>query len=235
MKLFVDTALLSEIQKCVAAGICDGVTTNPTINLAAGIGTQSEIEQRFIEIAEFIHPRPLCVEVTTDEPSEMVRQAHIYHGWSPNIVVKITITSRDGTSCLPVIHELYKEGIDVNATAMVTFNQAFLAAKAGAKYLSLFGGRIDDEGSDAVRVIGKMRTWLDWWGAACPKSPEIIVGSSRTTKNISDWALTGAHILTITPAIIDKLLVNARTKETVTQFIEDAGKALLTSSNSPKQ
>jgi transaldolase len=233
MKLFVDTASLSEVEKCMAAGICDGVTNNPTINLVAGIGTKSEMKQRTIEIAELIHPRPLCVEVTTDEPAEMLRQAHEFHGWSHNIVVKITITTRDGTSCLPVIHELYKEGIEVNATAMMTFNQAFLAAKSGAKYLSLFGGRIDDEGSDAVHVIGETRKWLDRWGADCPNSPEIIVGSSRTTKNITDWALLGAHILTITPAIIDKLLVNARTKETVKQFIEDAARALSDTKNSP--
>ena len=228
MKLFVDTAVFSEVEKCLAAGICDGVTTNPTINLAAGIGTQSEMKERSIQIAKLIHPRPLCVEVTTDEPQEMLRQAREYHGWAPNIVVKITITTRDGTSCLPIIHELFKEGVDVNATAMMTVNQAILAAKAGAKYLSLFGGRIDDEGAESVQVISDTRIWLDWWESACPNSPEIIVGSSRTTKNISDWALTGAHILTITPALIDKLLVNARTKETVVQFIEDAAKALAT-------
>ena len=107
-----------------------------------------------------------------------------------------------------------------------TANQAVLAAKAGAKYVSLFGGRIDDEGGDATSTISSVRAWLDLWGVDCPKTPEIIVGSSRTTKNISDWSGSGAHMLTVTPPVLSKMLLNARTKETVAQFLDDAKTAL---------
>ena len=184
------------------------------------------MRERSIQIAKLIDPRPLSVEVTSDEPKEMVRQAHEFAAWARNIVVKITITTRSGDSCLPIVHQLYRDGIEVNVTAMMTFNQAILAAKSGGRYISLFGGRMDDEGGDAVTVIRTVREWLDRWGNTCLKNPEIVVGSSRTTKNIADWAATGAHILTVTPAVLSKMLVNARTKETVAQFLDDAAKAL---------
>jgi transaldolase len=92
--------------------------------------------------------------------------------------------------------------------------------------VSLFGGRIDDEGGDATYTIRSTREWLDLWEDDCPNTPEIIVGSSRTRGNIADWAATGAHVLTVTPAILGQMVTNARTKETVTQFLTDADQAL---------
>jgi transaldolase len=109
---------------------------------------------------------------------------------------------------------------------MMTFNQAILAAKSGGKYVSLFGGRIDDEGADATAVICAVRGWLDRWPGASPNRAEIIVGSSRTSRNIADWSAAGAHIVTVTPALLSRILVNARTKETVAQFLGDAQIAL---------
>jgi transaldolase len=179
-----------------------------------------------IEIAKLIAPRPLSIEVTTDDHEGMLLEARDYAGCADNVNVKITITTRAGESCLPIVHELSCDGIDVNVTAMMTFNQAMLAAKAGAKYVSLFGGRVDDEGGDAERAIRSVREWLDRWSDSCPNFPEIIVGSSRTTRNVADWAQTGAHILTVTPIVLSKMLVNARTKETVSQFLDDAASAL---------
>jgi len=226
VKLFIDSADIEEISEYLRWGVCDGVTTNPTINLVAGVNSKTELRQRSIDIAGLIAPRPLSVEVTTDDPEEMLVEAQNYAGWAKNINVKITITTRSGTSCLPVVHQLYEDGIDVNVTAMMTINQAMLAAKSGARYISLFGGRIDDEGGDAIVTIRKVREWLDLWGGDCPNSPEIIVGSSRTTRNVSEWALTGAHVLTVAPSVLSKMLVNARSKETVTQFLDDAKRAL---------
>jgi transaldolase len=109
---------------------------------------------------------------------------------------------------------------------MMALNQLVLAAKAGGRYLSLFGGRIDDEGNDASAVIRACREWLDRNADACPNHPEIIVGSTRTTRNIADWTAAGAHILTVTPEILDRMVVNARTKETVRDFLADGEKAL---------
>lgn len=222
MKFFIDTADLDEIATYLDWGICDGVTTNPSINVASGIKSAAMMKQRAVEIAKLIAPRPLSVEVTTDDLKEMVVEAHSYVEWAENIVIKITITTRAGASCLPVVRQLASDGVDVNVTAVMTVNQAILAAKAGGQYVSLFGGRIDDEGGDAATAIRNYREWLDCWGSSCPRDPQIIVGSSRTTKNVSDWSIAGAHILTVTPTVLSKLLINARTKETVAQFIEDA-------------
>lgn len=226
MNIFVDSADTGEIQRFLDWGVCDGVTTNPSINLAAGVTSIEGMTRRAQEIARLIAPRPLSVEVVTDDLSEMIQQAREYAGWAGNINVKIPITTTMGEACLPVVRALYDEGIAVNVTAMMTFSQAILAAKAGARYVSLFGGRIDDEGGDATATILSTRAWLDQWGDACPNTPEIIVGSSRTKRNVADWAATGAHVLTVTPAILGQMLINARTKETVAQFLSDARQAL---------
>jgi transaldolase len=169
-----------------------------------------------------IGDRPLSLEVTTDEPRAVLQEAREMRSWSPSIAIKVTITDRNGGSMLPVIRELTEERIPVNVTAMLTFNQAMLAAKTGARYLSLFGGRIDDEGSDSATVIAAVRKWLDLWDYP----GEIIVGSSRTRMNLQEWACAGAHILTISPTLLEQMLVNARTKETVGQFLSDAARAL---------
>lgn len=222
MKIFIDTGDPREIEEYLGWGICDGATTNPTILKQCGVTTPAEIKTRSLAIARLIAPRPLSVEVTTDDPEGMLRQAREYASWADNINLKITITTRSGEPCLGVVNELAREGIRVNVTAMMTFNQALLAAKAGARYLSLFGGRIDDEGGAAEATIRAVRRWLDDWREGLPLEPEIIVGSTRTTRNIADWARAGAHIITVTPNVLAKMLLNARTKETVAQFIADA-------------
>lgn len=222
MRIFIDSADPAEIAKYMDWGICDGVTTNPTILAAAGCQGFDAFRERSCLIAGMIDPRPLSLEVMSDEPVEMLRQAREFATWAQNVIVKITITSRTGESCLPVIHQLSRAGIQVNATALMTANQAILASKAGARYVSLFGGRIDDEGSDAALVVRHVRDWLDRSVQTLPQCSEIIVGSSRTTKNIVDWALAGAHVITVTPSILSRMLINARTKETVAQFLDDA-------------
>ena len=225
MKIFLDTADLAQIREALSWGVCDGVTTNPSITLQCGVrGGAHGLRDHALEIVSLIGARPLSLEVTTDEPRAALKEAHELRSWAPSIVVKVTITDRNGASLLPVIRELSEEGIPVNVTAMMTFNQAVLAAKAGGRYLSLFGGRMDDEGADATATVGAVRRWLDLWDYP----GEIIVGSSRTRMNLQEWACAGAHILTITPALVRQMLTNARTKETVAQFLADAEKALRT-------
>jgi transaldolase len=239
MKIFIDSADLGEIKKYMDWGICDGVTTNPTICLKCGVtGGKKGIKKRTLEIINLVKPRSVSVEVTTEDPKEAIKQAKEYQTWSPNIAVKVTITDSNGESMLPVIYELVKSGIRVNVTAMMTFNQAILAAKAinagmksaGTKakkphFISLFAGRISEEqGTEqAMRVLEYTKEWL---GFHEYKNIEIIVGSVRTPENVEFWARSGADILTIPPAVIAKSLLSARTKETVIQFIDDAKKAL---------
>lgn len=238
MKIFIDSADLAEIKKYLSWGVCDGVTTNPTICLQCGVrGAMPGIKQRTIEIAKLIAPRPVSVEVTTDKPEEILIQAKEYAELADNIAVKVTITDMEGNSLLPVIQKLVSEGVRVNVTAMTTFNQMILAAKAvesaykinsAAKkpnFISIFAGRISEEQGieRSFRVIKDVRDWLDFHNM---KGIEIIVGSVRSPENVEYWSRTGAHILTIPPEIIAKSLQGARTKETIKQFINDAKKSM---------
>lgn len=239
MKIFVDSADIEEIKKYLSTGLCDGVTTNPTICLKCGVtGGMEGIKKRSLEIAKLIDPLPLSVEVTSENPEEILEQARDYAKLAENIAVKVTITDREGNSFLPVIRQLVSEGVRVNVTAMTTFNQAIFAAKAirsgmeanpeKAKtphFISVFGGRISEEQGveRTFQVLEELRNWLDFHGY---KGIEIIVGSVRTPENVEYWSRTGAHILTIPPQVLAKSLLGARTKETVAQFIEDAKKSM---------
>jgi len=238
MKIFIDSAEINEIKKYLSWGLCDGVTTNPTICLKCGVtGGLEGVKQRTIEIAKLIEPRPVSVEVTSEEPEEIIKQAREYSRLAENITVKVTITDRNGNSFLPVIRQLVSERIQVNVTTLTTFNQAILAAKAieaGLKanpqakrphFVSIFGGRISEEQGieRAFSVIENFRKWLDFHKM---KGIEIIIGSLRVPENVEYWARTGAHILTIPPEVIAKSLMGARTKETVAQFIDDAKKSM---------
>lgn len=237
MKIFIDSAETKEVEKYLGWGICDGVTTNPSICLKSGVtGGEEGMKQRSIEIARLIAPQPLSVEITTDEPEQALSQARKYNTWADNISVKVTITDRNGNSLLPVIYRLASEGISVNVTAMMTFNQAILAAKAlnaglakaqvkKIHFISIFAGRVSEEHGveQAQKVLKEVRQWLDFHNY---KNIEIIVGSVRSPENVELWSKSGAHILTIPPEVIGKCLLSARTKETVVQFINDASKAL---------
>jgi transaldolase len=238
MKIFIDSADLKEIEKYISWGICDGVTTNPTICLKCGVtGGLKGVKKRTIEIAKLIHPRPVSAEVTSDKIQDVISQAREYSKWADNISVKVTITDRNGNSLLPAIYQLVSEGIPVNVTTMTTFNQAMLAAKAinaglqknkktkQTNYISIFAGRISEEHGveQATRVIENTREFLDFHDY---KNIEIIVGSIRSPENVELWTRCGAHVVTIPPQIIAKSLQSARTKETVLQFINDAKKSL---------
>ena len=238
MKIFIDSADIKEIEKYLSWGICDGVTTNPTICLKCGVtGGTEGIKKRTIEIAKIIHPRPVSAEVTSDKVEEIISQAKEYSRWAENIAVKVTITDRQGNSLLPAIYKLVSQGVRVNVTTMTTFNQAILAAKAikagqeknpGAKipsFISIFAGRISEEHGveQAMRVLKNTRQWLDFHKF---EGIEIIVGSIRSPENVELWSRSGAHILTIPPQVIAKSSLAARTKETVSQFINDAQKSL---------
>lgn len=237
MKIFIDSAETKEVEKYLGWGICDGVTTNPSICLKAGVrGGEEGMKQRSVEIANLITPLPLSVEVTTDNVDEIFAEARKYNTWASNISIKVTITDRNGNSLLPVIYRLASEGISVNVTAMMTFNQAILAAKAlnaglaksqvkKTHFISIFAGRISEEHGveQAQKVLKEVREWLDFHNY---KNIEIIVGSVRTPENVELWGKSGAHILTIPPEVIAKCLLSARTKETVVQFLNDAAKAM---------
>ena len=219
MQIFVDSANISEIEKWLNYGVIDGVTTNPSIMFKDGV---YDMEAGAREIAALVNPHPVSVEVTTNDPGEMVTQARIFAKWAPNIVIKIPVINQDGFPCLGVIKTLTEEGIKINVTAMMSFGQVVLAAKAGATYASIFGGRVADEGHDAPKLIQMAVEWLERWGY----KTKIIVGSIRGVIDIQNAAVAGAHIITIPPQFLPKMVDHKYTRETVRGFISDAQKAL---------
>lgn len=219
MQIFLDSADQKEIEKWLHQGIIDGLTTNPSIMFKDGV---YDIEQGARSLCALFGDRPVSVEVTTNDCKEMVEQARTFARWAQNVVVKIPVINENGESCLGVINTLNREGILVNTTAILSFNQAILAAKAGATYISIFSGRVADEGNDPALLIRNVRQWLDTWDY----TPKIIVGSIRTVMDIQAAALAGAHIITIPPPFLAKMVDHKYTRETVRQFNQDADKAL---------
>ena len=218
MQIFLDSAKYDEIENWLTQGVVDGVTTNPSIMLKDSV---YDCEAGARRLCRLLGSRPLSVEVTSNNPREMLEQGRTFAGWAENVVVKIPIVNERGESCLGVIHGLSGEGIAVNTTAILSFNQAILAVKAGAAYVSIFAGRIADEGNDAAVVIRNVRQWLDQWSYAA----KIIVGSIRAVIDIQQAALAGAHIVTIPPQFLPKMVDHKYTRDTVRQFNEDTRKA----------
>jgi transaldolase len=223
MAIFLDTGDIKEIRKYKDFGVLRGVTTNPTILLRDGVtGGFEGIKKRSIEIANLITPYPLSVEVTSNDPGEMIKQAIEFSRWAENINVKITLHGPNGElDNLKIINELEtKYNVRVNATAMMSVQQCFLAAMAGATYVSLFCGRVNNMGYDTKEDIRKLRKLLDEFNL----NSKIIAASSREIINVIDWLEAGAHIVTVLPKFIEGMIVHPYTKETVQMFLDDAEK-----------
>ena len=223
MPIFLDTGNLTEIERFHRMGIIRGVTTNPTILLKAGVtGGMKGIEARSKEIARLIAPLPLSVEVTTTDREKVIRQALTFAGWADNINVKVTIHGPEGElENLEIIHELEtKHDVRINVTAMMSAQQCFLAALAGATYVSIFGGRVNNMGYNVCDEIAKLRSVLDQFDLPS----QIIVGSTREVLNVIEWLESGAHIVTVMPNLLEGMLVHPYSKETVQMFLRDAAK-----------
>ncbi len=219
MKIFIDTADVAEIKKWLDYGVIDGVTTNPSIMLNDRV---YDMERGARDIARLVDPRPVSVEVTTNDLEEMVVQAKELASWATNIVIKIPVITQDGEPCLGAISELSRQGVKVNATICLSFSQVVLATKAGATYASIFGGRVADEGGDASLLIRQAVEWLERW----QYKTRLIVGSVRAVIDVQQAALAGAHIITVPPQFLAKMMDHKYTRETVRQFVRDAVKAL---------
>ncbi len=219
MEIFLDTANVREIKKWLDEGLVDGVTTNPTIMLNDGV---YDVERGAREIADLISPRPVCVEVASNDHAEMLSQARTFARWADNVVVKIPIINEFGVPSLRVVKALVEEGTRVNVTACLSYGQATMAAKVGATYVSIFAGRVSDEGGDAPGLLRAPAEWLARWG----RGAKIIVGSIRRAYDIQEASEAGAHIVTTPPQFLLKLLDHKFSRETVRMFHQDAQKAL---------
>ncbi len=224
MAIFLDSSKIEEIKKYHAMGILRGVTTNPTILLKEGVsGGMAGVKAHTVAIAKHVSPLPVSVEVTTNDRAAMLTQARDIAAWAPNINVKITIHGPNGElDNLSVIHELEtKHNIRVNVTAMMSVQQCLLAALAGATYVSIFCGRVNNMGYDAVDQVRILRRLLDQHKLKA----QIIAASTREVLNVVQWLDAGAHIVTVQPQFIDGMIVHPYSKETVKMFLDDAAKA----------
>jgi transaldolase len=223
MPIFLDSSNLEEIEKFHRMGIIRGVTTNPTIMVNDGItGGMKGIEARAKAIAQLVAPLPVSVEVITNDRKEALEQAQTFASWADNINVKVTVHGPNGElENMELIHELETaHDIRVNVTAMMSAQQCFLAALAGATYVSIFGGRVNNMGYNVCSEITKLRKVLD----AFDLKSHIIIGSTREALNVIEWLEAGAHIVTVLPQLISTMLVHPYSKETVQAFLRDGAK-----------
>lgn len=217
MKLFVDTANLEELEQCLRRGFPSGVTTNPSIlSKEQRRDFREHITDMIALLTKYRCVIPLSVEVFTVDPAEMLRQAEAFcshFGHYPNLNIKVPI----GWDELAVIAELRRRGIRVNCTCCMSYNQAVMAARAGANYVSLFWGRIRDIGYDAASVVRQVHQTL----RASNSDSEIIVGSIRHIADINEAMQAGADILTVPPKFFPQMCGHPKTDEAVQQFVTE--------------
>ncbi|HET9639457.1 MAG TPA: fructose-6-phosphate aldolase [Allosphingosinicella sp.] len=208
MKFFVDTADTAEIRDLAETGLLDGVTTNPSLVHKAG--------RDFLEVVREICgivSGPVSAEVVALDHKEMMREADVLRKIAPNIAVKVPLTL-DG---LKTCKALTGEGTMVNVTLCFTANQALLAAKAGATFISPFVGRHDDTGFDGMQIISEIRTIYDNYDF----ETQILVASIRHPIHVLQSAMIGADVMTAPPAVIRQLFKHPLTDRGIEGFLAD--------------
>ena len=208
MKFFLDTANIEEIKRVNDLGLCDGVTTNPSIIKKEG----KDFEEVVKEICKLVDG-PVSAEVTSYDCKGMVEQARILSKWAENIVVKIPMTEEG----LKAINILSKEKIKTNCTLIFSVSQGLMAMKAGATYISPFMGRIDDMGESGAKLVSELRDVIDIYGY----DSQIIAASIRHIGHLEEAALAGAHIATIPGTLFEKLWSHPLTDAGIESFKKD--------------
>ena len=211
MKFFVDTADVDAIRELADLGIADGVTTNPSLILKSG----RDILEVTREIAEMI-PGPVSAEVVALEADAMIAEGRKLAKIAPNIAVKVPLTW-DGLKTCRVLSD---EGTMVNVTLCFSANQALLAAKAGATFISPFIGRLEDINLDGMDLIRDIREIYDNYNF----KTEILAASIRTVNHVTQCALTGADVMTAPPNVIKALASHPLTDKGLEQFMKDWAK-----------
>jgi len=208
MKFFLDTADTAEIRDLSATGMVDGITTNPSLVAKSG--------RDFFEVLEEICAMvdgPVSAEVTATDANAMITEGRKLRELAGNIAVKVPLTW-DG---LKACKTLSDEGTMVNVTLCFAANQALLAAKAGATFISPFVGRLDDIGLDGMELIEDIRVIYDQYDF----DTEILVASIRTPNHVKDAARIGADISTVPPDVLRKLITHPLTDKGLDAFLKD--------------
>ena len=212
MKLFVDTGSVKDIEALAAIGILDGVTTNPTL-LAKEGGDYRQILKRICDIVK----GPVSGEVVATDYAGMVREGRDIAGIDEHMIVKVPLT-KDGVKACKT---LSSEGVRVNVTLIFSAVQAWLAAKAGASYVSPFVGRLDDIGNSGMQIVREIVDMFD----NADYSTEVLVASVRSPIHVIEAARMGADIVTVPPAVIEQCFKHPLTDVGLERFLKDWEKA----------
>ncbi|MBO8175949.1 fructose-6-phosphate aldolase [Aeribacillus pallidus] len=212
MKFFIDTANLAEIKEAHELGILAGVTTNPSLVAKENVS----FHDRLREITSFVSGS-VSAEVIATDAEGMIKEGKELAQIAPNITIKVPMTP-DG---LKAVHAFSKEGIKTNVTLVFSANQALLAARAGATYVSPFLGRLDDIGHDGLDLIEKIAHIFDIHGI----ETEIIAASIRHPQHVTEAALRGAHIATVPYKVLMQLFKHPLTDKGIEAFLADWNQA----------
>lgn len=208
MKIFLDTANIDEIKEGASWGIVDGVTTNPSL-IAKEKRDFKEVVKEICEIVD----GPISAEVISEDSEGMIKEARELVKIHKNIVVKIPMTVEG----LKAVSTVSKEGIKTNVTLIFSANQALLAAKAGATYVSPFLGRVDDIGSEGMELVRTIVEIFDIYGF----DTEVIAASVRHPLHVVDAALAGSHIATIPMKVLQQMVKHPLTDKGIESFMKD--------------
>ncbi|MEC7651574.1 MAG: fructose-6-phosphate aldolase [Pseudomonadota bacterium] len=208
MKIFLDSADVSEIETHISSGFVDGVTTNPSLIAKAG----RNILETITEICEMVDG-PVSAEVAATDFETMLAEGRKLAGLAPNVTVKVPLTEAGLRTC----RVLSDAGTQVNVTLCFGASQALLAAKAGATFISPFVGRLDDIGQDGMWLIEEICTIYDQYDF----STQVLVASVRGTQHVVDAALLGADVVTLPPKVLTALYKHPLTDKGLAAFVSD--------------
>jgi transaldolase len=208
MKIFLDTANVASIEKYNELGVVDGITTNPTL-LSKEKGNPIKTMKKIVEIMK----GPVSLEVVAIDYDKMLEESLKLAKYGENVVVKIPMTM-DG---LKVVHALTRKGIKTNVTLIFSANQALLAAKAGATYVSPFIGRLDDIGAEGLNLVSEIVQIF----ASYDISTQLLVASVRHPLHVIEAAKMGADVVTLPPDILDKMIRHPLTDKGLDSFLSD--------------
>jgi transaldolase len=212
MKFFIDTAEVGEVRELAATGLLDGVTTNPSLIAKSG----RDLVRTIAEICTVV-AGPVSAEVAATDAETMVAEGRRLASIAANVAVKVPLTWEGLKAC----RTLADAGIMVNVTLCFSANQALLAAKAGAAFISPFIGRLDDVGEDGIALIRDIRAIYDNYEAL---HTEILAASVRHPRHVTECAFAGADIATVPPAVLRQLVSHPLTDKGLAQFLADWSK-----------
>ncbi len=209
MKIFVDTGDVAEVKQAAEWGILDGVTTNPTLIAKSGKGFKETV----LKICELVPDGEISAEVVATDYDTMLKEATEISSWNPQIVVKVPLIEPG----VRLVRTLSDRGVKTNVTLVFSVNQALLAAKAGATFISIFVGRVDDISGDGMEAVAESVQMVETYGY----DSQILVASIRHPLHVVQAIGAGAHICTMPLKIMQMMFKHPLTDAGLKRFLED--------------